>query len=342
MNTNESLADLEFPLGGIDVSTEFQEQPPGTTPVAVNVRATDPATLRERGGSRMGIDHYVPQVPAGAHLIQHLNVIVDPQATRLPQNTLTPEPDWLEDPLIPGHYYPPGGWGVQPNPNAIPPSNPSATLAFEQSFVEGFPATIVEETAGYSTTPGGGGLMLAVVATLDASTNATVTVTNAAGNAYTQIGSYVRRAKLGSQMTLSLWQRVASAGASEIDVKVLPSQSVTMVVAGLEFSGQNAVPIDSTNSNSGNADPMTTGAITVDLGTECVVAAFLAALAPDTVTLTAGFTLQIDHNDGTGDMTDLQLYVGYDLARAAGSLDVEANFAGGADEFAAMVVELKD
>ncbi len=48
-------AELLFPTGGIDVSTEFEMQAPGTTQMGQNVRAFEPTTLRMRGGSRPGL-----------------------------------------------------------------------------------------------------------------------------------------------------------------------------------------------------------------------------------------------------------------------------------------------
>ena len=50
---SESHLGLSFPLGGIDRSSEYQLQKPGTTPVAVNVRGVEPSTNRERGGTRL-------------------------------------------------------------------------------------------------------------------------------------------------------------------------------------------------------------------------------------------------------------------------------------------------
>lgn len=135
MPANEKYADLEFPLGGLNLLQEVQEQPAGTTPVAENVRSINSDTLRARGGSRPGLIRYISAPPfVGADLIQHLAVIVDPQADRLGLTTAVPQDDWVEDPLNPGFYIPPGGWGYQPNPNSPPPpSPPTSSIAFVQS-----------------------------------------------------------------------------------------------------------------------------------------------------------------------------------------------------------------
>lgn len=69
---------LEFPVAGMDITTEFELQPPGTSALAINVRAIEPGEQRNRGGSRSGIRKYVDQKLGLHSLIQHLNVIVDP------------------------------------------------------------------------------------------------------------------------------------------------------------------------------------------------------------------------------------------------------------------------
>lgn len=75
----DQIIDLAFPVAGIDLTTEFELQPAGTTPVAINVRAIDPATQRTRGAARCGVSRYVPEKVGGlTGLIQHLNIIVDP------------------------------------------------------------------------------------------------------------------------------------------------------------------------------------------------------------------------------------------------------------------------
>lgn len=72
----EAEIPLPFPLRGLDLSQAVWQQPPGTTPVGTNVRGYEPATTRQRGGSRPGLARYVSgQVPGGG-LIQDLNVVV--------------------------------------------------------------------------------------------------------------------------------------------------------------------------------------------------------------------------------------------------------------------------
>lgn len=84
---NDSFADLQFPLSGIDLTTEFEEQRTGTTQEGVNVRAFEPITNRGRGGQRAGLGKYIPHTvglidengdDAPPNVIQHLAIIVDP------------------------------------------------------------------------------------------------------------------------------------------------------------------------------------------------------------------------------------------------------------------------
>ncbi len=91
----ESFVDMPFPVNGKDVSDAFDEQHPGTTASAMNVRTFEALTFRARGGSRAGLSKYIStRVDGAAHVIQHLQVIVDPQADALSANfDLTPPPD---------------------------------------------------------------------------------------------------------------------------------------------------------------------------------------------------------------------------------------------------------
>jgi hypothetical protein len=79
----EAITDVAFPVSGVDVSLAYEDQRQGTTPVGSNVRTYEPLTQRARGGSRPGLVPYLPQLPNGAHQIQHINFIVDPQADAL-------------------------------------------------------------------------------------------------------------------------------------------------------------------------------------------------------------------------------------------------------------------
>ena len=68
--------DLVWPIAGIDRSISFQRQPPYTTPDALNVRADETRTYRERGGSRPGLGLGMrTKLPAAARLLTKVSVI---------------------------------------------------------------------------------------------------------------------------------------------------------------------------------------------------------------------------------------------------------------------------
>lgn len=68
--------DMAFPVRGIDLSSAYDLQRPGTTPLAQNVRGYEPGTDRLRGGSRAGLVKHVPATVTGAYVVQDLNMIV--------------------------------------------------------------------------------------------------------------------------------------------------------------------------------------------------------------------------------------------------------------------------
>lgn len=130
MPSPEQLVELAFPLRGINTATEYQLQPDGTTPIAVNVRSIDPIEHRNRGASRCGIRKYVDQKLGLLSLIQHLNVIVDPTIEATISEVDSPR--WLDEsspnPSPRGRqmrrdnkYMRKGGSGVQHRKNTAAP-----------------------------------------------------------------------------------------------------------------------------------------------------------------------------------------------------------------------------
>lgn len=127
----DNITSVPFPLGGLDVSQEYEMQPAGTSRDALNVRACDPSTMRLRGGSRPGLSKYVPQTVSGLPgLVQHLNVLVDPTTPALLANFIQQlvtdpttggagGPNGIPDPSSGGRNddwgVPNGGTAVQPN-----------------------------------------------------------------------------------------------------------------------------------------------------------------------------------------------------------------------------------
>lgn len=114
----DQLADLTFPLQGLDVSNEFGVQPPNTTPQGQNVRAYEALTRRGRGGSRPGLSRYVSAQVGGSALIQHLTYIVDPT-----EQSLATAFDPLDFPLQnAGNGFPFSGIDTPQLPTLTPPS----------------------------------------------------------------------------------------------------------------------------------------------------------------------------------------------------------------------------
>lgn len=274
MPDNSQITNLEFPNGGIDVSGEFQEQPPGTTPEAVNVRGVNPDTLRERGGSRAGLIQYIPgPLFAGADLIQHLNIIVDPTGPALGQNFVVPDDTWVEDPGNPGQFVPPGGWGWQPNPN-LPPNQPPTDIAQVQKK-SGFDTINAVSTGDFNVVfdanPVSGHLLVIAVASTEQDLAATgedvvtVTVTNGAAGAYTQIGSYVSAngTVTSSGVTvyrrISLWYRVSTGVVADKTVTIDYSpDTLTDNVADvrafcIEYKNTDASPFNASATRNSNA-----------------------------------------------------------------------------------------
>lgn len=175
--TDPQFIDLHFPPNGVDLSGGVGAQAEGTTPEGENVRALDHRTGRLRGGSRSGLSRLIDARVGGLDsVVQHLAVVTDHTTDRLPlgeeqvllvnnpppsfppgdvppgepDHSDDPTPtqypdDWVEDPLNPGHYVPPGGSGDVPNPNATPLDPPdgggggSAGWVYVQKKFDTFP-----------------------------------------------------------------------------------------------------------------------------------------------------------------------------------------------------------
>lgn len=336
---------VTFPPLGMHVTGEHAAQPPGTSPLGVNVRLFESLKGRARGGSRPGHSKLINETLNGVNAIQHMDVIVTTDIDYLGITDL-PSGSLVELTGYPGVYVPDGGNGWQPNPNATQDSEASATLDIVQSFTDGVDGGGSEITVFFDTTPGNGKLMLVFVATHERSgqaNNCTVTVTNGNLSAYTQVGGYIRNIHTAdsSQFSLSCWKRVASEGAGEINVKVTPNQVATIRVGGMEWRGQDATPTDSTSTNSGTAAALTTGVLAIDDGTEAAVGAFVGVLTVDTVTPAAGYTLAINHTGGA--VSDaIMMYVAYRKTAPVGNENPSVTWDGGADLFVAFGVELKD
>lgn len=84
-----TITELPFPQQGVNTGVEYDQQPPASSPSAVNVRTFD-LTGRARGGSRSGLSRWIDAQVSGSNEIQHMNVVVrtDPAALTYDDFTL--------------------------------------------------------------------------------------------------------------------------------------------------------------------------------------------------------------------------------------------------------------
>lgn len=354
-NPRYPFAELVFPLKGIDVTSEYQEQPEGTTPVAVNVRGTEMLILNDRGGSRPGLTKYADLTAKGVTPLQHLAVIVDPTTPTLLTND--PIPDGLLDPSSngggrnPGRYVRRKGAAVQPNRNVATPNIPPPDITFVQGMNQGWDFSAERREPQFDTQPGDNNFLVAVVVTLATGGNigVGVQVQNDLLNNYTQAGTYYEiedTDSVAAGVRLSIWYRTATAGASETTVKVTPADEVSMCVVLLEYAGvTTGSPVDATSGNVDESgfpfDPtMTTGTIDMGAADNLIVAAFASARSIDTGVAGAGYTVVEDHGDGSIDNSDIQLFVVHRFNQTADQA-ATGSFAGGGQDYAALGVAFK-
>lgn len=140
ISSTDKWLELVFPLQGINLATEFELQPGGTTPIGVNVRGYEAMTLRMRGGSRAGLVQYIPATVNGVALVQHLNILIDPTEAPLGGQFAAP-PTFPVPTPFPGsdggtYLVPVGGSGylprpyVGPSPPPPPPPPPPRPMDF--------------------------------------------------------------------------------------------------------------------------------------------------------------------------------------------------------------------
>lgn len=200
---NDKDVPIQFPTSGINVATSFGQQPQNSTPVGVNVRAYESILSRGRGGSRSGLSRYVPGLlPTGDHLVQHMNIVVDPQGGALlaggelfGPTIEDPDPRWTR--LIRA-----GGSGVQLNANITnaPPTTDQLRQFVTGAFGAGSPSMF---TVSLPSQPVSGNLILVVALALTANNGPQASplppypqagafdaggIQNGGGAAYTQVG----------------------------------------------------------------------------------------------------------------------------------------------------------
>ena len=317
MPDNDRPFDLEFPLGGLNVMGEFQEQPAGTTPTATNVRGLNPDSRRARGGSRAGLFRYIPgPLFDGADLIQHLNVIVDPSGDALQQNFEVPNDDWVEDPLNPGTFVPPGGWGYSGGA-----TQPVSEITYIQGKRQKFDADTIQQSVAFPSAVTNNNTIVVFVATGADVSGVHVTVeNNTSPTGWAQVGSYIEITNpvggTGSVQALSCWKKTANSGSNDNTVKVQPGNSAEMAIVILEYAGMpTAGQVDTAVTNSDDTlsppAPATTGNVAVLGSHEMVLGAFSTNFDPSAFTPGSGFTCRPSSDDGvdSGPVPEFRLNV---------------------------------
>jgi hypothetical protein len=137
----EKYVPMPFPSAGIDVSGEQMQQRAGTTPDATNVRLRESIHKRLRGGSRPGLDKYIPAAITGASRIQSLETIVttdgaaisdtvfDPAMERFePGSSSIPSFEGWVDIDDPYQLVDPTGWKTTDQRDNLSTTNPTGTV----------------------------------------------------------------------------------------------------------------------------------------------------------------------------------------------------------------------
>lgn len=277
---NDKEVPLAFPTSGLNVATSYGQQPDASTPVGVNVRANESILNRARGGSRSGLSKYPPGIlPSGDNVVQHMNVVVDPQGGALLAGSPLTDPS-IEDPdprwtrLIRA-----GGDGIQLNKNA----NRTAQQVFVQSQASQFfnnPSPLPSpQTMVFTSRPSSGNLLVVVVGTYCAEGDGFTgpahpgVPKNGAGTVYTRMGStgFVD-INNGSGMSgsglfssLSAYYLVSTGSSSDQTVNVDPGGAEQITIIGLEYTTLNPIaPFDNAVTFTDSTDSsaaMTTGPI---------------------------------------------------------------------------------
>lgn len=314
---DDQLAELLFPLQGIDEAREFEEQRQGTTPVGVNVRAFEPLTQRARGGARPGLVEYVPARVNGAQAIQLLDAVcvtTDPAAMGGVVDggsgqLIPPVPGSAQDPTATFGGLPSGGdgsggfMGFQPVFNWNRPGGDSQAFAKKRkkkqlTYVQSTTslslfANLTASVAYTSNVAAGDLLVAAVVYRIGVGASTVVGVTDSVGTAFTKIAGLDLQDAGGFFYGLSLWYGIA--GGSGADTVTWTVSAVAFTRASvLEYKGNTAAPLggSATGSSGSAATALSTGSVPVVEQNDLVLAAFYPDDNFPSPTAGAGFTLR--------------------------------------------------
>lgn len=328
----EQFVDMAFPLGGNDAQNEFWRQADLTTVKGVNVRGEEPVGQNMRGGQREGLSRFIPQRVNGISLIQHLNVVVDPQAaglnadddTQPPGSGYIPDPSTnnLSDRNPPGRFVPPRGSGRPPNRH-IPSSSSSITL-IQSKVVSDHDATGTVSLVFEAPTTSGN-LLVVFAVTHDPSHTGVPRAGNVrtgSSGAYTQVGGGAYYSEVDgvnispASHSLSAWYLVSDGSSGTQTVQVDLGGMCNYAISALEYHGTALVgPLDTNDRWShldGTIGPLNTTQITGNAvspgGTgELVLGAFTGEFAffPGAAAGANSFRLVLDNiNFASGQVVD--------------------------------------
>jgi len=297
--TPEQFMDLAFPLGGVADAAEYAKQEPLTARSAVNVRGEERAGRMVRGGSRCGLSRYIDDpVSALGDVVQHLDVVVDPQAPRLwayaddelygPDNgVLDVSTNNISDRNPGDRYYPEGGSGVPTNINI--PASSSAGVQWVQTKRNQNGTTNSPFDTALDAAPESVNSLIVVVVRTSAnglSPELVSLVENVGGDPYTRVGGGGYQSEntdepvpsVFTTHSLSMWYRRTSGGTvDETTIRVTPGATGAIYeVVAVEYRNCDTTsPLTDFDKASGSGTSMTAGTLTLE-GTpgQMVVAAF--------------------------------------------------------------------
>lgn len=318
---NDKEVPIEFPSSGLNVATSYGQQPKGSTPTGVNVRSNESILNRERGGSRSGLSKYPPGLlPSGTNVVQHMNIVVDPQGGALLAGSFITGPTEADpDPRWGGRLIRVGGDGIQLNRN----QNRQQTSPLRQSQIfDGGGGVGPDFSVSLPLIPLSGGLL--VLATLTSTNNFANqpssdtgpihvgSIVNGGGGAYTQIGggsSFADNAYTRTGFTdyysLSLWYKYATGSANDQTATigspsgpsgVLPSDGVHMML--FEFTGFTGAPVGQTiTTNPSNVTPCPVGPLLLSNTANALVFEAIAGQNATSADDTGNFTAPASYTD---------------------------------------------
>ncbi len=281
-----------FPVAGVDASCEYSRQPVDTTPVGQNVRAYDTLAERERGGSRSGLSKFIDELVNGASVIQHLAVVVDPQA-----EALANAGDDIEDPSDNGRNLLDDGITVRrvrSGGSASRHRTAPVAVALVQQAAGNNNGTGFSFAFSFGVAPQVGNLIVVVLTSYEEDAGAGHTVTG--GAAYTQAGTTRSTAFDVDNITLSLWWKRATGADQPITCTRVSGGAENNVYGwAYEYSGISASPFDETAGLTGTyATSMAGPAVGVESSGNLAVTAFYTNNSITPSAPSGGFAIATD------------------------------------------------